>query len=135
WTRLGLPPGCNGPTGVTVDPADPARLYLAAWGRNLEQGATGGGVWISLDGGAHWRNGLAADQHIYDVTISPADPRVLYASGFEGNIWRSGDRGATWNRVSGFDFKWAHRVIPDPRDALKILVTTFGGGVWSGPAQ
>jgi hypothetical protein len=77
---------------------------------------------------------LSKDQHIYDVTIDPRNPGVLYASGFEANVWRSADRGLTWNRVPGFDFKWGHRVIPDPRDPSKIWVTTFGGSVWVGPA-
>ena len=27
-----LPPGTNGPNALTVDPADPKRLYLSAWG-------------------------------------------------------------------------------------------------------
>jgi hypothetical protein len=32
WTRLSLPAGTNGPSGLAVDPADARRLYLAAWG-------------------------------------------------------------------------------------------------------
>ena len=29
-----LPAGLNGPNGLAIDPRDPARLYLAAWGRS-----------------------------------------------------------------------------------------------------
>jgi photosystem II stability/assembly factor-like uncharacterized protein len=135
WARLPLPEGLNGPNGLASDPRDPERLYLAAWGRSTHAGAASGGVWLSTNGGGTWRNVLDKDQHIYDVTVSPRDPRVLYAAGFEGNLWRSGDRGLTWQRVPGYDFKWGHRVVFDPRDPHKLYVTTFGGSVWSGPAD
>jgi len=73
-------------------------------------------------------------QHVYDVTVDPRDPKVLYACGFDQAAFRSVDRGLTWARIRGFNFKWGQRVIPDPEDASKIYVTTFGGSVWHGPA-
>jgi photosystem II stability/assembly factor-like uncharacterized protein len=132
WTRLPLPKGVNGPSGLAIDPREPGRLYLAAWGRSTPQGAEDGGIYLSTDAGATWRRVLAQDQHVYDVTIDPHDPRVLYAAGFEAAAWRSSDRGLTWRRIPGFDFKWAHRVIVDPRDPSRIFITTFGGSVWHG---
>ncbi len=33
WTPVNLPAGTNGPNGLAIDPQDPQRLYLAAWGR------------------------------------------------------------------------------------------------------
>ena len=47
WSRVRLPEGVNGPNGLAIDPADPKRLYLAAWGRSTSEGATGGGIWLS----------------------------------------------------------------------------------------
>jgi hypothetical protein len=75
-----------------------------------------------------------AGQHVYDITVDPRDSRILYACGFESSAWRSTDRGETWHRISGYNFKWGHRVIPDPRDPDSIFITTFGGSVWHGPA-
>jgi photosystem II stability/assembly factor-like uncharacterized protein len=135
WEKLGLPEGVNGPNGLAIDPADPKRLYLAAWGRNLPQGAVSGGVFMSEDSGMTWRNVLSLDQHIYDVTLDPRRPGRVYASGFESSAWRSDDRGSTWKRIRGYNFKWGHRVIPDPRDPEMIYITTYGGSVWHGPAQ
>jgi photosystem II stability/assembly factor-like uncharacterized protein len=135
WTRIPLPPGVNGPNGLAIDPQDRTRLYLAAWGRSTPQGAEDGGIYLSTDAGASWRRVLAQDQHVYDVTVDPRDPRVLYAAGFEASAWRSSDRGLTWRRIRGFDFKWAHRVIVDPRDPTRIFITTFGGSVWYGRAD
>ena len=51
---------------------------------------------------------------------------------------RRGDRRIAARRGSGsrgYNFKWGHRVIPDPADAAKIYITTFGGSVWHGPAD
>jgi photosystem II stability/assembly factor-like uncharacterized protein len=132
WTRMNLPSGTNGPNGLTVDPKDNKRLYLAAWGRTGAAGDTGGGVFVSSDGGASWKASLSADQHIYDVTVAGG---VLYAAGFESSVWRSDDRGGNWRRLRGYNFKWGHRVIADPKDASKIYVTTFGGSVWHGPVK
>ncbi len=134
WTSLKLPEGVNGPNGLTVDPRDPKRLYLSAWRRALPGADGGGGVFLSTDAGATWRRVLDKDQHVYDVTIDPRDPRILYACGFESSAWRSADRGETWQRIRGYNFKWGHRVIPDPADAAMIYITTFGGSVWHGPA-
>ncbi len=134
WQRMQLPKGLNGPNGIAVDPKDPARLYLAAWGRNAGREALQGGIFVSTDAGASWRNVLSKDQHIYDVTVDPRNPQVLYASGFESSAWRSTDRGESWQRIRGYNFKWGHRVVPDPYNPAMIYVTTFGGSVWYGPA-
>jgi photosystem II stability/assembly factor-like uncharacterized protein len=135
WTKIELPEGCNGPEGMAVDPRDPQRLYLAAWGRLQQGGFTGGGIFLSTDGGRTWRPVLAEVQHVYDVTVDPRHPGTLYGCGFDASAWRSADRGENWKRIRGFNFKWGHRVIPDPYDPAMIYITTFGGGVWYGPAE
>ena len=134
WERIGLPAGVNGPNGLAMDPDDPNRLYLAAWGRTSPGGAKDGGIFLSTDGGNTWRNVLDRDQHVYDITVDPRDPKILYACGFESSALRSNDRGETWSRLRGYNFKWGHRVIPDPFDPARIYITTFGGSVWYGPA-
>jgi len=135
WKKVALPAGCNAPNGLAIAPDDPQRLYLAAWGRKIEESDQGGGIFLSTNGGRTWKNVLSVDQHIYDVTIDPRDSDVLYACGFESSAYRSDDRGKTWTRIRGFNFKWGHRVIPDPLDPGKIFITTFGGSVWYGPAK
>jgi len=134
WTAVALPAGVNGPRGLAVDPKDRRRLYLAAWGRNLPHHSEGGGVYISDDSGKSWHRTPIKDQHIYDVTLDPKRPDVLYATSYESAVWRSADRGKAWKRIPGFNFKWVNRVIPDPQHEDRIYITTFGGGVWRGPA-
>ncbi len=135
WQPMLLPPGTNGPNALTVDPQDAKRLYLSAWGVTRPDGDTGGGIFLSTDGGAAWRPVFTEAQHVYDVTVDPRDPTRLYACGFDQAAFGSSDRGLTWTRIRGYNFKWGQRVIADPLDASKIYVTTFGGSVWHGPAQ
>jgi photosystem II stability/assembly factor-like uncharacterized protein len=134
WVKMKLPAGANGPTGLALDSGDNRRMYLSAWGTLLQDGDAGGGVFLSTDSGETWRNIFDQSQHVYDVTVDPRNPNILYNSGFENGAWRSTNRGATWTRIRGFNFKWGHRVIPDPADPAKIYITTFGGSVWHGPA-
>jgi photosystem II stability/assembly factor-like uncharacterized protein len=132
WEPVALPKGSNAPNGLTIDPENPQRLYLAAWAVEKGERGEGGGIYLSENGGKDWRAILDRDQHVYDVTMDPRDPKILYASGFESSVWRSTDRGEHWTRVPGFNFKWGHRVTSDPADSKKIYITTFGGGVWHG---
>jgi photosystem II stability/assembly factor-like uncharacterized protein len=135
WTPVTLPLGVNGPNGITIDPQNSQRLYLAAWARAVGVHGMGGGIYVSNDGGKIWRQVLSRDQHVYDVTIDPHNPDDLYAAGFESSAWKSSDRGEHWKRIAGPNFKWMHRVIPDPTDPGKIYITTYGGGVWHGDAN
>ena len=132
WTPVAMPEGSNGPNGLAIDPNTPERLYLAAWARDKGEHGEGGGVYLSQDAGKTWTRVLERDRHVYDVTIDPRDANILYAAGFESSAWRSSDRGEHWMRIPGFNFKWGHRVIPDPENPKKVYVTTFGGGVWHG---
>jgi photosystem II stability/assembly factor-like uncharacterized protein len=132
WERIALPAGVNGPNGLAIDSRNPKRLYLAAWARAAGMHGDGGGIFLSEDGGKSWRQVLDRDRHVYDITLDPRNPAILYAAGFESSAWRSVDGGEHWARIAGFNFKWGHRVIPDPADANSIYVTTFGGSVWHG---
>jgi hypothetical protein len=58
----------------------------------------------------------------------------MYFTGHDQAAWRSADRGKTWTRLRGFNFKQGKRVVPDPNDPSKVYITTFGSGVWHGPA-
>ena len=135
WTPVNLPAGTNGPNGLAIDPHDPQRLYLAAWGRAAGMNGVDGGIYLSSDGGRSWKSVFDRDQHVYDVMIDPRSANILYASGFESSAWRSDDRGEHWTRIPGYNFKWGHRVSPDPTDPSMIFISTFGGGVWHGLSE
>jgi hypothetical protein len=134
WEHMDLPSGVDGPTGLAIDPRDPRRLYLTAWGREGDRADHDGGVYGSEDGGKTWHVLLNQSQHVYDLTIDPRNPDTLYICGFDAAAFRSSDRGAHWSQIGGFNFKWGHRVIIDEADSSQIYINTYGGGVWHGPA-
>jgi photosystem II stability/assembly factor-like uncharacterized protein len=134
WVRMNLPSGVDGPTGLTLDPRNPRRLYLTAWGHEGAEADSGGGVYLSTDAGQTWAPLFLDSQHVYDLTVDSRNPEVLYVTGFDAAAYRSADSGLHWSRIKGYNFKWGHRVIPDPTDPAKIYIDTYGGGVWHGPA-
>jgi photosystem II stability/assembly factor-like uncharacterized protein len=134
WQRMDMPAGVTGPTGLEIDPRDARRLYLTAWGKEGDSADMNGGVYASDDGGKTWRTLFTKSQHVYDLTIDTKHPDTLYICGFDAAAYRSTDRGVHWERIKGYDFKWGHRVILDPNDSTQIYITTYGGGVWHGPA-
>ena len=137
WKKMLLPQETNGPMSLVVDADNPEKLLLSAWGRKTKNEFTpdiGGGIFISKDEGKSWIPVLQNDQHIHDITY---DPRIktFYACGFNSAAYQSQDGGETWQRITGYDFKWGKRVDLDPRDSTKIFIITFGGGVWQGKAM
>jgi photosystem II stability/assembly factor-like uncharacterized protein len=134
---MNMPKGVNGPTSLLVDPNNPNRLFLSAWGRYGETQFSpnrGGGIYLSEDDGVSWKTILTSDQHIYDLTVDIRND-MFYAAGFNSTAYRSEDNGLTWNRIKGYNFKWGKTVIPDPVNPEKVYIITFGGGVWHGPAK
>ena len=137
WTKLTLPEGCNGPTDIVTSKKFPKRLVLSAEGRNMRgnfAANTTGGIFISDDEGETWTAVLANERHIYAITFDRRNDR-FYACGFGGSAYYSEDGALTWTRISGYNFRAGHRVDLDPRNPEMIFVTTFGGGVWYGPAK
>ena len=85
---------------VAGDPDDPTRFYF---------GSTGGGVWMTDDGGQIWENisdGFFEYASVGALQVSESDPNVIYAGMGEatirGNVsrgdgvYKSTDRGRTW---------------------------------------
>ena len=134
WQEVKLPDGTSGPHGIAIDPRDTNRLYLACWGLYKPDGDINGGILLSEDAGKSWKWIFERHKHVYDVITDPNDPDVLYAGTMTFSVWRSPDRGGTWTRVKGYNFKQANRVIVDPYHPDRIFMTTFGGSVWYGPA-
>lgn len=73
---------------VSYDPDEPQRIYAAA--RK--------GLFVSTDGGEQWTSLKSPDTVITALVAAPSG--VLYAGG-DNSLFRSSDRGATWERVDG----------------------------------
>ncbi|MBX2924007.1 MAG: hypothetical protein KF746_17545 [Chitinophagaceae bacterium] len=135
WTKMTLPEGTNAPTSIIADAQSPQRLILSAWGK-VSGGKfstdTGGGIFVSGDDGNTWKQVMQKDQHIHDITFDDRN-KTYYACGFNSSAYRSTDKGETWERIKGYNFKWGKRVVPDPVHPGKVYIVTFGGGIWYGP--
>ena len=89
WTPVGPPGGAV--FGLSIDPKDANVLYA---------GTSAGGIWKSKDGGANWTrlSGVAAEESVDAIAVSPADSKIVLAGGSSG-MYRSADAGATWKKV------------------------------------
>ncbi len=103
----------TGATDLVIDPRNPDRLYVAMWQHHRTVAAyVGGGpesgIWKSEDGGETWtelETGLPdGNMGKIGLAVSPIRPDVIYAAIEEdrrtGGIWRSANRGASWEKMS-----------------------------------
>jgi len=147
WQALDVGNNVLFPSGVAIDPKNPKKIYLAAWadisladlvGRStLEIGENrmfdlDGGIFMSEDGGDHWKSIFDKNEYVYDVTVDEFHPGRLYCNTFSRGAFRSDDEGRTWKELKDYDFHWGHRVIVDQNDPEKVFLTTYGSSVWHG---
>ena len=127
----------TGVTDLVMDPRDSSVLYAASYQRRrhvwtLIDGGPESAIYKSTDGGATWNKlstGLPTeDMGRIGLAISPANPDVVYATieaaNKAGGIFRSQDRGATWERRNEFDVgaMYYARIFADPKNVDRIYV-------------
>ncbi len=101
-------------------------------------GATGGGVWKTLDGGKTWKpvSDGSFGGSIGAVAVSSWDPNVVYVGGGEktlrGNVshgdgmWKSTDAGKTWTHVGLPESRHIPRIRIHPRDPERVYAAVLG---------
>ena len=101
-------------------------------------GATGGGVWKTIDGGVTYKN--ISDGYfggsIGSVAVAPSDPNVLYVGGGEvtvrGNVssgkgvWKSVDAGKTWSYVGLPNSRHIPRIVVHPQNPDIVYAAVLG---------
>ena len=127
----------TGVTDVVIDPQDPKTIYAASYQRRrhmwtLINGGPESALYKSTDGGATWnklRAGLpTVELGRIGLALSPVDPNVVYATveaaDRKGGIFRSADRGGSWERRNEFDTTamYYSRIVADPKDVDRIYV-------------
>jgi hypothetical protein len=114
WVNIGLT-ATGRISSVVVDPANPQHLLVGAMGRQFSTGPDRG-MYRTLDGGKSWSNVLFVSDSagVTSIAINPVHPDTMYCASWErvrrltyrraggagSGIWRSIDRGATWNRLT-----------------------------------
>ncbi|HEX6200128.1 MAG TPA: glycosyl hydrolase, partial [Thermoanaerobaculia bacterium] len=149
----------TGVTDLVYDPRNPDRLYAASYQRRrhvwtLIDGGPESAVYRSEDGGETWNEveqGLPrGDVGRIGLAISPVDPDVVYAiieaaEEKSAGFYRSTDRGASWERRSGYvsgSPQYYQEIFADPHDRDRVwsmdtwlMVTEDGGASFERAAQ
>ena len=127
----------TGVTDVAIDPGNPDTLYAAAYQRRrhvytLVDGGPESALYKSTDAGATWnklRAGLpTSDMGRIGIAISPVDNNVIYATieaaDRKGGIFRSSDRGASWERRNPYDTTAMYyaQIFCDPKEVDRVYV-------------
>ena len=127
----------TGVTDVVIDPANPDTMYAASWQRRrhfytLINGGPESAIYKSTDGGETWnrlRAGLPpGDLGRIGLSISPANPNVVYASveasGNLSGIFRTNDRGATWERMGNRIAQGMYygQIVADPKNVDRVYI-------------
>ncbi|HEX9828467.1 MAG TPA: glycosyl hydrolase [Flavobacteriaceae bacterium] len=114
---------------VTGVPNQPNLFYF---------GATGGGVWKTMDGGRTWENisdGFFGGS-IGAISVAKSDPNVIYVGGGEktvrGNVssgygvWKSEDAGKTWSEAGLKNSRHVPRIAIDPTNYNIVYAAVLG---------
>ncbi len=127
----------TGVVDVAIDPTNPDVVYAAAYQRRrhvftLIDGGPESAIYKSTDAGVSWnklKSGLpTVDMGRIGLAVSAVDPSVVYATieaaDGKGGIFRSNDRGATWERQNEFDAgaQYYARIFTDPKNVDRIFV-------------
>ena len=102
-------------------------------------GATGGGLWKTVDGGEHWfpvTDGQVRSASVGAVAVSETNPDVVFIGMGEtcirGNImpgdgvYRSGDAGKTWTHVGFRESHGISKIRIHPKNPDIVFVAAFG---------
>lgn len=115
WKHLGLD-GTFAISSIAVDPHRPKVVIVGALGTPFAPSADRG-VYVTNDGGAHWRKSLYVDavDGVSSIAMDPRDPGHLFAGvwefhrtpwhatsgGVHGGIFATRDGGLTWKKLVG----------------------------------
>ncbi len=137
WKKILSISDNTGVTDIVIDAQTPETLYAASYQRRrhiwtLINGGPESALYKSTDAGATW-NKLKAGLPTTELgriglATSPVDSNVIYATveaaDKKGGIFRSNDRGGSWERRNEYDVTAMYyaRIVADPKNVDRIYV-------------
>ncbi|HSG82545.1 MAG TPA: hypothetical protein VLC48_09860, partial [Gemmatimonadota bacterium] len=126
-------------TAVAGHADQPATFYL---------GATGGGVWKTIDYGASWHNvsdGFFQTGSIGAIDVADSNPDIIYvgtgSDGLRSNVipgygvYKSTDAGASWTHVGLEKTGHIGAVVVHPADPEVVYVAAIGNAFGPNPER
>ena len=108
---------------IAIDPNDDRTVWAGT--------QYGGGILRSTDRGDHWQaRGLDQENFVEAISVMPGNSNeILAGAGFgSGNIYKSTDGGATWQKKLA-DIGFVKSLVRDPRDPRVVYAGSEGFGV------
>ncbi len=138
WKKILFISENTGINDIVIDPRNPDILYASSYMRRrhvytLINGGPESAIYKSVDGGKTWdklKSGLpSGNVGRIGLAISKSNPDYIYAiieaSEKAGGIFRSTDRGASWEKRSSYmstSPQYYNRIFVDPKDCNKLYV-------------
>ncbi|MBX7107660.1 MAG: hypothetical protein K1X61_03330 [Chitinophagales bacterium] len=129
WRNIGPYQGGRSLTATGVT-GDPLTYYF---------GATGGGVWKTIDGGISWfavSDTAFHSSSVGAIAVAPSDPNVIYAGMGEAairntaimgdGIYKSTDAGKTWKHQLTLDASAIGQIIIHPKNPEVAYAAVMG---------
>ena len=138
---------------IALAPSDPLEIWVGTGeANNRNSSPWGQGVYHSSDGGKTWRlTGLEDTRHVGRIVVHPTDPDHVWVAAVghlfgpneERGVFRTTDRGATWQKLLYIDANTgATDLAMDPSDPAILYAAMYqrqrraygfiGGGPGSG---
>jgi len=151
WEKILYVNDLTGVADMVMDPGNPKKLFVAMWQYQrwpwyFKSGGTGSGLYVTYDGGAHFKQITAKDGlpkgelGRIGLAIAASNPDVVYANveSKKNGLYRSTDGGKTWElrttkNMGGRPFYFSNiRVDPKNENTVYTLFTRVNESIDGG---
>ena len=126
---------------IAIDPHSPEVLWVGTGeGNPRNSSSVGRGVYKSLDGGRTWEHlGLEGTEKVHRILIDPSDTDTAYVAALgttwgsseERGVYKTGDGGASWERVLYVDERTGCAdLVMDPTNPRKLIAAMWQHRRW-----